>query len=644
MARGRGGRSERPRRQPKAAVLPLTAGTDEKVKISKRHWRTLAHLLPYLWPKGRSDLKVRVAAAVVVMILAKVVTVWMPFFYKGAIDALTPQHALIAAPVVLILGLGLMRLVTSGIQQVRDSLFVRVGQYAQRAISVETFTHLHQLSLRFHLERRTGGLSRLLERGANAIDTLLRWLIFNIVPTFIELGLVCTILALRFSPAYALVTGATVIGYVAFTLVVTEWRTKYYRDMVAKDAEAGTRAIDSLINFETVKYFGNEKWEAERYDASAAAYARAVEKSTNTLAVLNAGQALIFSLGMTALMLMAGFDVAAGRATIGDFVLINTFLLQLSQPLNMLGFVYREIKQGLIDMERMFSLREIAPEVADRAGASDLRVKGAHIEFDYVDFRYDPDREILKDVSFEIRPGQRVAVVGPSGAGKSTLARLLFRFYDVAAGRILIDGQDLRDVSQESLRRAIGTVPQDTVLFNDTIRYNIAYGRPGASEAEIVAAAKVAQIHEFVASLPLGYETLVGERGLKLSGGEKQRVAIARTVLKAPPILILDEATSALDSHTEQAIQSALEAVARGRTSLVIAHRLSTIVNADLILVMEAGRIVERGTHAELLDAGGLYASLWNRQREIAEAEERLEQIEAEIEPGVFEAVPPAAE
>jgi ATP-binding cassette subfamily B protein len=412
--------------------------------------------------------------------------------------------------------------------------------------------------------------------------------------------------------------------------------------MVAKDAEAGTRAIDSLLNFETVKYFGNEEWEAKRYDASAEAYARAYIKTTNTLSLLNAGQALIFTTGMTALMLMAGFDVAAGRATVGDFVLINTFLLQLSQPLNMLGFVYREIKQGLIDMERMFALRDVAPEVADRAGAQDLRVSGAHVAFEHVDFRYDPDREILKDVSFEIRPGETLAVVGPSGAGKSTLARLLFRFYDVAAGRVTIDGQDVRDVTQASLRRAIGTVPQDTVLFNDTIRYNIAYGRPGASEEEIVAAAKVAQIHEFVASLPLGYETLVGERGLKLSGGEKQRVAIARTVLKAPPILILDEATSALDSHTEQAIQSALEAAMRGRTSLIVAHRLSTIVGADLILVMETGRIVERGTHTELVARGGLYASLWSRQREIAETQERLAALAA-AEAKLL-AVTPAAE
>jgi ATP-binding cassette subfamily B protein len=627
MAHGRSGKSERSRRGSKPPSAPNTQADETKVSLDARHWRTLAHLAPYLWPKGRGDLKARVAMAAAAMILAKLVTVALPFFYKGTIDALTPAGQVLAVPFVLILGYGLVRLLMSAIQQLRDSLFVSVGQYAQRAISVETFKHLHALSLRFHLERRTGGLSRLVERGANAVDFLLRWLVFNIVPTLFELAMVCAILAHQFSGWYAVVTALTVVSYVGFTFRITEWRTKFYRDMIAKDAEAGTRAIDSLINFETVKYFGNEAWEARRYDASAEAYARAYVKSTNTLSLLNAGQALIFTAGMTALMLMAGFDVVAGRATVGDFVLINTFLLQLSQPLNMLGFVYREIKQGLIDMERMFALREIAPEIADRAGARELEVKGAHIEFSHVDFRYEPDREILKDVSFEIRPGETVAVVGPSGAGKSTLARILFRFYDVAAGRILIDGQDVRDVTQASLRRAIGTVPQDTVLFNDTIRYNIAYGRPGASEAQIIAAAQVAQIHEFVVSLPHGYETLVGERGLKLSGGEKQRVAIARTVLKAPPILILDEATSALDSHTEEAIQSALEAAARGRTSLVIAHRLSTIVNADLILVMEAGRIVERGTHAQLVARGGLYASLWNRQREIAEARERLEAL-----------------
>jgi ATP-binding cassette subfamily B protein len=630
MARDRSGKSERSQRGSKPSSAPNTQVDETKVSLDARHWRTLGHLAPYMWPKGRADLKARVALAAGAMILAKLVTVTLPFFYKGTIDALTPQGQAVAVPIALILGYGLVRLLMSAIQQMRDSLFVSVGQYAQRAISVETFKHLHALSLRFHLERRTGGLSRLVERGANAVDFLLRWLVFNIVPTLFELAMVCAILAVKFSGWYAVVTAVTVISYVGFTFRITEWRTKFYRDMISKDAEVGTRAIDSLINFETVKYFGNEAWEARRYDASAEAYARAYVKSTNTLSLLNAGQALIFTTGMTALMLMAGVDVVAGKASVGDFVLINTFLLQLSQPLNMLGFVYREIKQGLIDMERMFALREIAPEIADRPGARALGVKGAHIAFSHVDFRYEPDREILKDVSFEIRPGETVAVVGPSGAGKSTLARILFRFYDVAAGRITIDGQDVRDVTQESLRRAIGTVPQDTVLFNDTIRYNIAYGRPGASENEIIAAARVAQIHDFVVSLPLGYETLVGERGLKLSGGEKQRVAIARTVLKAPPILILDEATSALDSHTEEAIQSALEAAARGRTSLVIAHRLSTVVNADLILVMEAGRIVERGTHAQLVARGGLYASLWNRQREIAEAQERLEALAEE--------------
>jgi ATP-binding cassette subfamily B protein len=646
MARTARGRSERKRRvtggaTPAAMPIP---GQEEKATLRGRHWRTLLQLSSYLWPEGRADLRLRVVIAFGAMILARVATVWVPFFYKGSIDRLSIHDQVIAVPTALILGYGLGGLLTSIIQQVRDSVFVSVGQYAQRTVSVEIFEHLHTLSLRFHLERRTGGLSRLIERGTNAIDSLLRWLGFNIVPTLIQLGLVCAILATHFSIWYAAITGLTIVSYVWFTFAVTTWRTKFYRDMVAKDAEAGARAIDSLINFETVKYFGNETWETRRYDHSAAAYARAVEKSTNSLALLNAGQAIIFTLGTTSLMLMAGFAVAAGQATVGDFVLINTFLIQLAQPLNMLGFVYREINQGLIDMERMFALREIPPEVADRAGASELRVSGAHIEFDHVDFRYDPDREILQTVSFEVEPGHRVAVVGPSGAGKSTLARLLFRFYDVAAGRILIDGQDVRDVTQASLRRAIGTVPQDTVLFNDTIRYNIAYGRPGAGEGEIIAAAKVAQIHEFVAGLPLGYDTLVGERGLKLSGGEKQRVAIARTVLKAPPILILDEATSALDSHTEDAIQSALDAAARGRTSLVIAHRLSTIVGADLILVMDAGRIVERGTHNALLALGGLYASLWNRQREIAEARERLEAIAAEAVTVSLESVSPTAE
>ncbi|MGF7162321.1 ATP-binding cassette subfamily B protein [Rhodoligotrophos appendicifer] len=611
------------------------------------HWGTMKAVLPYLWPSERLDLQLRVVFAVVALIIAKITTVATPYAFKYAVDALAPisvadsergaiAATAVAVPLALILAYAAGRVAMVLFAQVRDGLFASVGQNAVRRLADRTFRHLHALSLRFHLDRRTGGLSRIIERGTKGIETILRFSVFNTFPTLVELSLVCGILAWEFGWIYAVVTGITVLLYIGFTYRATEWRLNLRRRMNDADTEATTKAIDSLLNFETVKYFANEEHEARRFDQSMARYETAATKTMTSLAVLNSGQIVIFTIGLAIITLMAARGVAQGAMTVGDFVLINAFLIQLYMPLNFLGSTYRDIKQGLIDIESMFQLLDVPPEIKDAPHATALGVHRGEIVFDHVQFAYDPERAILKDVSFRVPAGRTLAIVGPSGAGKSTISRLLYRFYDVSSGGITIDDQRIDEVTQVSLRQAIGMVPQDTVLFNDTIRYNIEYGRPGASDAEIIAAAHSAQIHDFIISLPQGYATIVGERGLKLSGGEKQRVAIARTILKAPPILVLDEATSALDTHTEREIQSALKLVSKDRTTLVIAHRLSTVVDADEIIVLADGRIVERGRHGELLARDGVYASMWNRQRE---AEEEAE-IRAET---VFTQTPVAA-
>ena len=585
----------------------------------RRDLGTLALLLPHVWPKGAPELRARVLVSLALLIGAKIATVNVPILYKQAIDVLSAgASSAIAVPIALIVGYGLLRVVASASAELRDAVFAKVGQRAMRALGLATFRHLHALSLRFHLDRQTGGLSRIIERGTSGIDTLMSYLVFSILPTLIEMALVCGILWSLYDFTYAAVTFVTILAYLAYTLTITEWRTKYRRQMNEMEEEAHAKAIDSLLNYETVKYFTNEEHEAQRFDTALERYERAAVKSQTTLSVLNVGQGAIIALGATLIMIMAGHGVADGIMTVGDFVLVNAYLIQLYLPLNFLGNVYRQIKQSIIDMEKMFRLLEVDREVADRPGAPDLAVSGGRIEFRKVGFAYEPDRRILDEVSFTVEPGHTVAIVGPSGAGKSTISRLLFRFYDVGEGAILIDGQDLREVTQASLRAAIGIVPQDTVLFNDTIYYNVAYGRPAASRAEVEEAARLAQIQRFVESLPLGYDTMVGERGLKLSGGEKQRVAIARTLLKHPSIFLFDEATSALDTHTEKEIQASLREVSQSRTTLVIAHRLSTVIDADQILVLDGGRVVERGRHGELLAMGGLYASMWRRQQEAA--------------------------
>lgn len=592
--------------------------------------RTLVNMLPRLWPEGRADLRARVVFALLALVAAKGVTVYVPFLYKYAVDALSPETVAAAAvvvPVMLIVGYGVGRILMIALAQLRDAIFAKVGQNAVRELAVETFRHLHALSLRFHLERRTGGLSRVIERGTKGIDFLLRFSLFNIVPTIIELVLVCFILAYAFDIWYSVVTAVTVIVYMVFTFAVTEWRTRFRREMNDLDTEANTKAVDSLLNYETVKYFGNEEHETRRFDRSMTGYERAAIRTATSLSLLNTGQTLIFSTGLTLLMLMAANGIAQGALTVGSFVMINTYLIQLYQPLNLLGTVYREIRQALIDMETMFDLLQVPAEIKDKPGAPALEVSGGEIVFDDVKFYYDSDRRILDGVSFHVPAGGTLAIVGPSGAGKSTIGRILFRFYDISEGAVRIDGQDIRDVRQDSLRAVIGMVPQDTVLFNDTIRYNIRYGRPDATDEEVREAAELAQIGRFIESLPQGYETRVGERGLKLSGGEKQRVAIARTILKNPPILLLDEATSALDTHTEKEIQTALKGISRNRTTLVIAHRLSTVVDADEILVLDAGRVIERGRHEDLLSRDGAYAAMWNRQRESEEAELEEERL-----------------
>lgn len=599
------------------------------------HTRTLRELLPMVWPEDRPDLRLRVVLAFVALILAKIVTVSVPLFYKEAVDWLTANSGpkdqttatiigLALLPAMLIIAYGIGRVMMIVFNQIRDVLFTKVGQNAVRRLANRTFEHLHKLSLRFHLERRTGGLSRVIERGNAAIELIIRMGILNTIPTIIELAFVSILLLYYFGWELMVVVIVTICIYVWFTFKASEWRIAIRRDLNDSDTEANSKAIDSLLNFETVKYFGNEKVEAKRFDSSMAKYEVAAVKTFQSLGYLNSGQIIIFTAGLTVCMLMAAKGVVTGELTVGEFVMVNALLIQLHQPLNFMGMVYREIKQGLVDIENMFSLLSVDPEIKDKSDAKALKVSEGVIKFNDVCFSYDPERKILQNVSFEAPAGKMIAIVGPSGAGKSTISRILFRFYDVTDGAITIDGQDIRDITQESLRHSIGMVPQDTVLFNDTLEYNICYGRPDATDDEVVEAIKLAQLDEFIKNLPDGRQTMVGERGLKLSGGEKQRVAIARTLLKNPPILMLDEATSALDSHTEKEIQDALDRVSKDRTTLVIAHRLSTIVHADEIIVLEKGQIVEQGNHGTLMAQNGLYASMWERQREAEQARERL--------------------
>ena len=590
-------------------------------KDEKIDWRIVRRLLPYLWPAERFDLKARVVIACVFVLVAKLTTVYVPLFYKQAVDALSTPAGLIAVPVFAVLAYGVARMAQSALQELREMVFTKVAQHAMHQVALETFQHLHRLSLRFHLDRQTGGLSRAIERGTEGIENLLHYMLFQIVPTLIEMTLVCAILWNLYDAWFAAVTFGTIALYTVYTFAITQWRIKYRQQMVDAESEANTKAIDSLLNYETVKYFSNEAHEARRFDKSLDRYERAAIISANTLSLLNWGQGTIIALGLTSVMLMAGFGVAAGSMTVGDFVLVNAYLIQLYLPLNFLGMVYRNLRQSLIDMRAMFRLLQVDAEIEDDPNAKPLAVAGGRLEFDVVSFDYDVRRTILRAVSFTVPAGQTFAIVGPSGAGKSTISRLLFRFYDVARGAIRIDGQDIRHVTQSSLRAAIGIVPQDTVLFNDTIYYNIAYGRPEAPPSEVEAAAHAARIHDFIMRLPDGYQTRVGERGLKLSGGERQRVAIARTILKRPRLLLFDEATSALDTQTEKGIQESLRSLSRDVTTLVIAHRLSTVVDADQILVLDKGRIVERGRHAELLTQGGLYAEMWQRQIESRQAE-----------------------
>ena len=614
-------------------------------------FKTLRNLWPYMWPEGRPDLRMRVVWATFYLVISKIVLILVPYFFKWATNALNGQlqapgyvPLFLTGAVMLVVAYNGSRVVQAGLNQLRDALFASVGQYAVRQLAYRTFVHMHQLSLRFHLERRTGGLSRVIERGTKGIETIVRFTILNTLPTILEFAMTAVIFAVSYGISYLVVVAATVWLYTWFTIKASDWRINIRREMNDSDTDANTKAIDSLLNFETVKYFGNEAMEAKRFDSSMARYEKAATQTWTSLGWLNFGQAVIFGVGMAIVMVMSALEVRAGTQSIGDFVFINALLMQLSIPLNFIGFIYREIRQGLTDIEQMFDLLDVKQEVSDKPGAKPVQVDKGAIRFDDVHFAYDSNRPILKGISFEVPAGKTVAIVGPSGAGKSTISRLLFRFYDIQSGSVTIDGQDVRDVTQESLRKVIGMVPQDTVLFNDTIAYNIRYGRTDATEEEVEKAAEMAQISRFIQHLPDGYKSMVGERGLKLSGGEKQRVAIARTILKAPPILILDEATSALDTATEQEIQSALDIVSRGRTTLVIAHRLSTVIGADEIIVLKDGLIAERGTHRQLLKHKGLYASMWDRQREADEAEERLRQVRESDDMGVVVRGTPAAE
>jgi ATP-binding cassette subfamily B protein len=578
---------------------------------TRTDWKVIRSLVPYLL-----EFKWRVTLVIILLVASKLANVVVPLALKEIVDAMSKPQAMLAIPVFLIAGYGLLRLFSTLFGELRDALFAKVTQRAIRRVALQVFEHLHSLSLRFHLERQTGGVSRDIERGTRGISFLLTFLLFNILPTLLEIGLVAAILFVKYNPWFAIITFATLVLYIAFTLIITEWRMVFRRTMNDKDSKANTRAIDSLINYETVKYFGNEKYEVSRYDEQMKDWETSAVKNQTSLAALNAGQSIIIAVGVTLLMLLAADEVVKGNMTIGDLVLVNVFMLQLYMPLHFLGFVYREIKNALADMEKMFRLLDANREIEDVSNAPSLQVDKATVRFERVDFSYDPSRQILHGVDFEIPSGHTLAVVGASGAGKSTLSRLLFRFYDVDSGCISIDGQDIRNVTQSSLRASIGIVPQDTVLFNDTIYYNIAYGDPNASRDEVIRAAQSAHIHHFIESLPQGYDSMVGERGLKLSGGEKQRVAIARAILKNPAILIFDEATSALDSKSEKAIQDELRSIAQNRTTLVIAHRLSTVVDAHQILVMDKGRIIERGTHRELLSQQGVYAQMWALQQQ----------------------------
>jgi ATP-binding cassette subfamily B protein len=606
---------------------------------------TWTKLWPYIWPQGRPDLQRRVFLAFGLLLVAKGVTMVTPFAFKWATDALVavtssgnqPTEAAATAgswiwkaPILLTVIYGVTRILMAVLTQVRDGIFAKVAMHAVRQLALQTFEHMHRLSLRFHLERKTGGLTRVLERGREGIEELSRLVVLTLLPTILEFVLVLGLLAWEFNWLYSAVVFVMVVVYLAYTYKATQWRISIRKQMNDSDTDANTKAVDSLLNYETVKYFGAEQRETARYDRSMEKYEKASTQTYTSLAVLNAGQAVIFSIGMAVVMVLAAQDIIAGRASIGSFVLVNAMLVQLYIPLNFMGMLYREIKQALIDIDDMFMIIDRNPEIQDKPGAKPLVVNQGIVRFEDVHFAYIPERPILKGVTFEVPAGHTVAIVGPSGAGKSTISRLLFRFYEPSSGRILIDGQDIADVQQASLRKVIGMVPQDTVLFNDTIGYNIQYGRWDATPEEVREAANLAQIDRFIGLLPEGYDTPVGERGLKLSGGEKQRVAIARTILKAPPILVLDEATSALDTFTEKEIQDALDRVSRGRTTLVIAHRLSTVIGADEIIVLDHGRIVERGDHASLLAHGGVYAAMWNRQREADQARETLKRAEEE--------------
>ena len=605
-------------------------------------------LLPYLWPKGRSDLKLRLVLAVICLLFALAATTYFPVFQKYITDSLAPRSAagiVLSVAFSFIAGYVVSRILMQAFAQIRDGIFAKVQYNALREVGVSTFAHVHTLSLRFHLERKTGGLSRVIERGTKGIDTLLSFAVFNIFPTLFLLVAYSVMMVVELNVWITVATLVTIAAYVWFTFAITRWRIQFRRDMNESDQDANTKAVDSLLNYETVKYFGNEAHETRRFDKSMEKYSRASIQAQISLSLLNTGQVAILALGTGAVFVLTAMGIKAGRFTIGDFALANGMLIQLSQPLNLLGTVYREITQALVDMDAMFRLLRKPQEVKDKPGAPDLKVTGGEIRFDNVVFAYEPARTVLKGVSFMVPAGKTIAVVGPSGAGKSTISRILYRFYDIKSGSVTIDGQDIRDVTQASLRAAIGIVPQDTVLFNDTVRYNIAYGRIGASDEEVKQAAHHAQIDKFIRELPLGYDAMVGERGLKLSGGEKQRVAIARTILKNPPMLLLDEATSALDTHTEREIQSALAEVSKNRTTLVIAHRLSTVVDADEILVLDHGEIVERGRHGDLVQRNGHYAAMWNKQKEAAEARAKLLEVESDpdVVPGIAREVPVAA-